>query len=69
MPKGKDLLGKKTTKTEEDIRRLYHDMKKLAARKGLPPAAEYNVKKALACLWCAVVQLDLEYEQLYDLGV
>ena len=41
----------------------------LAARTDLPPCAERNVKKALACMWQVVNDLDLEFEQLYDLGV
>ena len=35
----------------------------------LPPCAERNVKKSLACIWQVVTDLDLEFEQLYDLGV
>jgi hypothetical protein len=27
------------------------------------------VKKALACMWQVMNDLDLEFEQLYDLGV
>ena len=34
-----------------------------------PPCVERNVKKALACMWQVVNDLDLEFEQLYDLGV
>ena len=45
------------------------ELKTLAAREDLPPCAERNVKKALACMWQVVNDLDLEFEQLYELGV
>ena len=44
-------------------------MATLAARDDLPPCAARNVRKALACLWQATNDLDLQFEQLYDLGV
>jgi hypothetical protein len=64
-----DLLGKPITSTEADLLRLYRELKALAAREDLPPCAERNVKKALACMWQVVNDLDLEFEQLYDVGV
>ncbi|HJR59202.1 MAG TPA: hypothetical protein VJ813_07390 [Vicinamibacterales bacterium] len=64
-----DLLGRSLTETEAALARTYHDLKTLAARDDLPPCAERNVKKALACLWQVVNDLDLEFEQLYELGV
>ena len=64
-----DLLGKPITSTEADLLRLYRELKGLAARQDLPPCAERNVKKALACMWQVVNDLDLEFEQLYDVGV
>ena len=65
----KDLLGRPLSETEAQMARLYADLKGLAARDDLPPCVERNVKKALACLWQVVNDLDLEFEQLYDLGV
>ena len=65
----KDLLGRPVTETEAELARLYRDLKMLSARADLPPCAERNVKKALACMWQVVTDLDLEFEQLYDLGV
>ena len=65
----KDLLGRPVSETEAQFARLYGELKALAARDDLPPCAERNVKKALACLWQVVNDLDLEFEQLYDVGV
>jgi len=64
-----DLLGRTMTDTESQFLRLYRELKTLAAREDLPPCAERNVKKALACMWQVVTDLDLEFEQLYDVGV
>jgi hypothetical protein len=64
-----DLLGRPVTETEAQLARLYAELKAMAGRENLPPCAERNVKKALACLWQVVNDLDLTYEQLYDLGV
>ena len=57
------------TETETEFLQVYRQLKVLAGREDLPPCAERNVKKALACLWQVVNDLDLEFEQLYDLGV
>ena len=65
----KDLLGRPMSETEAQMARLYADLKGLAARDDLPPCAERNVKKALACMWQVMNDLDLEFEQLYDVGV
>jgi len=64
-----DLLGRPFTETETDLARIYVQLKRMAAREDLPPCAERNVKKALACLWQVMNDLNLEFEQLYDLGV
>ena len=64
-----DLLGRPLTDSEAELARVYAALKALAARDDLPPCAERNVKKALACLWQVMNDLDLEFEQLYDLGV
>jgi hypothetical protein len=57
------------TETESEFLQLYRQLRALAAREDLPPCAARNVKKALACLWQVVNDLDLEFEQLYDVGV
>ena len=63
------MLGKPIDETEAALARIYGDLKAMAAREDLPPCAERNVKKALACLWQVMNDLDLEFEPLYDLGV
>lgn len=65
----KDLLGRPVTGTEAELSRLYADLKAMAARDDLSPCVERNVKKALACMWQVMNDLDLEFEQLYDVGV
>lgn len=64
-----DLLGRPITDTEAELSRIYADLKTMAAREDLPPCVERNVKKALACMWQIMNDLNLEFEQLYDLGV
>jgi len=64
-----DLLGKPLAKQEQDLINVYETLKKLAAQSDLPPCAARNVRKALACMWQATNDLDLQFEQLYDLGV
>jgi hypothetical protein len=64
-----DLIGNLVTDTERQLLRTYGDLKALAAREDLPPCVERNVKKALACMWQVVNDLNLEFEQLYELGV
>jgi hypothetical protein len=64
-----DLLGTPTTEVEEQVLDVYQALKALAARDDLPPCAARNVRKALASLWQATNDLDLQFEQLYDLGV
>ena len=64
-----DLLGRPISETEAQLARIYADLKTMAAREDLPPCAERNVKKALACMWQVMNDLDLEFEQLYDVGV
>jgi hypothetical protein len=65
----RDLLGNEVTDVEAQLARVYRDLKALAARENLPPCAAQNVRKALACMWQVVNDLDLEFEQLYDVGV
>ena len=64
-----DLLGRPMDATEEQLLRLYAELKTLAAREDLAPCVERNVKQALACMWQIVNDLNLEFEQLYDVGV
>jgi len=64
-----DLLGTPMTEGEQQLLHAYDLLKTLAAREDLVPCAKHNVQKALACLWQATNDLDLQYEQLYDLGV
>ena len=64
-----NLLGERLSDDDAHFVRVYEELKVLAARNDLPPCAERNVKKALACMWQVMNDLNLEYEQLYDLGV
>ena len=64
-----DLIGNTVTDTERQLLQTYADLKGLAGRDDLPPCVERNVKKALACMWQVVNDLNLEFEQLYDVGV
>ncbi len=64
-----DLLGTALTEQEQAILQTYQALKDLAARSDLPPCAARNVRKALAAIWQATNDLDLQFEQLYDLGV
>jgi hypothetical protein len=64
-----DMLGRATTETEQQLATIYAELKTMAGREDLPPCAERNVKKALACMWQVMNDLDLAYEQVYDLGV
>ena len=65
----RDLLGRPVSESDAQLLRIYRELKTLAARSDLPPCVERNVKKSLACMWQVVNDLDLEFEQLYDLGV
>ena len=65
----KDLLGRPVSESEAQLARIYAELKTLAARDDLPPCVERNVKKSLACMWQVMNDLDLEFEQLYDVGV
>ena len=64
-----DLLGKPLTEQERELLNVYQALKNLAARSDLPPCAERNVRKALASMWQVTNDLNLQFEQLYDLGV
>jgi hypothetical protein len=64
-----DLLGTALTEDERELLAVYEALKRLAAKDDLPPCAARNVRKALAAMWQATNDLDLQFEQLYDLGV
>ncbi|HEX3272440.1 MAG TPA: hypothetical protein VHR15_17480 [Ktedonobacterales bacterium] len=64
-----DLLGTPLTAQERELLHIYEALKKLAADADLPPCAARNVRKALSAMWQATNDLDLQFEQLYDLGV
>jgi len=64
-----DILGQPLTDSERQLVDVYDRLKQLAAREDLAPCVQHNVRKALACLWQVTNDLDLQFEQLYDLGV
>lgn len=64
-----DLLGNQMTAAEKDMLAAYESLKALARRDDLPPCAARNVRQALASMWQATNDLDLQFEQLYDVGV
>ncbi len=64
-----DLLGKPLSEQESALLSVYQELKKLAAQDDLPPCAARNVKQALSAMWQATNDLDLQFEQLYDVGV
>ena len=65
----RDLLGRPVSASDARLLDIYRALKAVAAEPDLDPCVERNVKKALACMWQVVNDLNLEYEQLYDLGV
>jgi hypothetical protein len=56
----KDLLGNPTVEIEQEVARVYEDLRSLATREDAPPCVVRNAKKALSCLWQAANALDLE---------
>jgi hypothetical protein len=64
-----DLLGNQMTVAEKEVLAAYEALKALARREDLPPCAARNVRKALASMWQATNDLNLQFEQLYDVGV
>jgi hypothetical protein len=64
-----DLLGSPLTSHEQESLRIYEDLKTLANREDLPPCVARNIRQALASMWQVTNDLDLQFEQLYDLGV
>ena len=65
----KDLFNRPVTDGERELYSAYTALKALASREDLPPCAIQNVRKALACLWQATNDLDLQFEQIFHLGV
>ena len=63
-----DLLGRPMTASEQQLLQIYRTLKSLAGEDH-PPCVDRNVKKALACMWQVVNDLNLEFEQVYDVGV
>ncbi len=66
---GTDLLGNPLTEQERELLDVYESLKRLATNDDLPPCAARNVRKALSAMWQATNDLDLQFEQLYDVGV
>ena len=64
-----DMLGTALSEDERELLAAYEALKRLATNDDLPPCAARNVKKALAAMWQATNDLDLQFEQLYDVGV
>ena len=64
-----DHLGNPATDIEKEVWRLYADLKALAQRADTPPCVARNARKALACMWQVCNDLNLSFEQLYDVGV
>lgn len=64
-----DLLGRPVSELEARLLAVYQELKALRSEPDLPPLVEANLRHALAHLWNVVNGLDLEFEQLYDLGV
>jgi hypothetical protein len=65
---GIDLLGRRITGLEAEVLQTYRALKSLAGRDDVPPCVSGNVRKALACVAQVVNDLDLEFENLYDVG-
>ena len=64
-----DLLGNTLTLQERELLNVYNALKRLAAQDDLPPCAARNVRRALSAMWQATNDLNLQFEQLYDVGV
>ena len=64
-----DLLGKPLTGQEQELLHVYETLKKLAKQDDLPPCGARNVRRALSSIWQVTNDLNLQFEQLYDVGV
>lgn len=66
---GTDLLGYEMTEQEAELLNVYEALKRLAGQGDLAPCAARNVKQALSAMWQVTNDLDLQFEQLYEVGV
>ena len=64
-----DLLGRPTDDVERAVLDIYRRLKALAGRTDVPPCVTANARYALAVMWQAVNDLDLEHEPLDSVGV
>ncbi|GAB6173902.1 hypothetical protein JCM15765_33800 [Paradesulfitobacterium aromaticivorans] len=64
-----NLFGQRLNPNEERIWQTYLELKELAAQTDLPPFALNNVRSALALMWQVVNGLNIEYEELDEVGV
>ena len=64
-----DLLRRKVEPVEARLLAVYRELKALRQEPDLAPMVEANLRCAVACLWNVVNGLDLEFEQLYHIGV
>lgn len=65
----KDMLGNDLTPTEKELLEIYRRLKTLVAREDLTPCVRSNLRFATATFAQIVNDLDLEWENLYDLGI
>ncbi len=59
----KDILGRTTSKDEQDLLALYRKLHAMSQKKDLPPCALMNVKQAMVLLWNACNDLCLIREE------
>ena len=58
-----DILGRGIDASEQELLRIYHDLKSLSERTDLAPCALMNVRQAMVMLWNACSDLDLVFEE------
>jgi hypothetical protein len=65
-----NMMGHELTEAEERLLDCYRDLHRVLEMHGeeLPPFARRNATKALAALWQVANGLDMDPDQLYDLG-
>ena len=59
----KDILGRTTSKDEQELVALYRRLQALSKRQDLPPCALMNCKQAMVLLWNACNDLCLVAEE------
>ncbi len=64
-----NLLGQLLSEDEQTLWLIYRELKNLAGNAKLPPCALSNIRAALASIWQVTNDLDIEFEQLYEVGV